>query len=218
MFTLLIFVTPRFPRAVAISCSVAKANSLLLMTPLEMLNLSWAYVLHLELRKLFFSEGFLFISGYPPQQASFHFSFSLHFLVLFALKLFFLSEMEKILARQTSSRDFMTMNLGKSAASFSESDSDKFLLVYFRWPCAPLPTTESNLRREWTKGESPFALAEMGIHNQYTHIKSKVFSLCKILVLKPYNLTTVKSFAFNTIDAHPPPSSTYKIKDWELFH
>ena len=35
------------------------------------------------------------------------------------------------LARQTSSKDLMTMNLGKSAASFSESHTDKFLLVFF---------------------------------------------------------------------------------------
>ena len=33
------------------------------------------------------------------------------------------------LARQTSSKDSMTMNLGKSAASFS--DSDRFCLVFF---------------------------------------------------------------------------------------
>ena len=35
------------------------------------------------------------------------------------------------LARQTSSKDSITMNLGKSAASFSESDSERFRLVFF---------------------------------------------------------------------------------------
>ena len=62
------------------------------------------------------------------------------------------------LAWQTSSKDSMTMNLGKSAASPSESDSDRFRLFFFfikgrcswciiflNWPCAPPPTTESNL-------------------------------------------------------------------------
>ena len=35
------------------------------------------------------------------------------------------------LARQTSSKDSMTMNLGKSSASPSESDSDRFCLFVF---------------------------------------------------------------------------------------
>ena len=34
------------------------------------------------------------------------------------------------LTRQTFSKDSMTMNLGKSDASFSEYDSDKFVLVF----------------------------------------------------------------------------------------
>ena len=34
------------------------------------------------------------------------------------------------LARQTSSIDSITMNQGKSAASFSESDSERFRLVF----------------------------------------------------------------------------------------
>ena len=59
------------------------------------------------------------------------------------------------MARHTSSNDYITMNLGKSAASFSESDSERFRLVflfedaiyavYFHWPCALPPTTESTL-------------------------------------------------------------------------
>ena len=35
------------------------------------------------------------------------------------------------LARQIASKDSMIMNLGKSAASVSESDSDKFLFHFF---------------------------------------------------------------------------------------
>ena len=64
------------------------------------------------------------------------------------------------LARQTSSKDSITMNLGKSAVSFSMSDSEKFRLnflfedaiyaVYFS--LALRSTTESNLCWEWTKG------------------------------------------------------------------
>ena len=36
----------------------------------------------------------------------------------------------KNLAKQTFSKDSMTMNLGMSAASFSESDSDRFCFVF----------------------------------------------------------------------------------------
>ena len=60
------------------------------------------------------------------------------------------------LAWQTSSKDSITMNLGKSAASFSEPDSDRFRFFLFKdsiydiqyifgWLCAPPATTESNL-------------------------------------------------------------------------
>ena len=35
------------------------------------------------------------------------------------------------LARDTSSKDSITMNLGKSTASFSESNSERFYLVFF---------------------------------------------------------------------------------------
>ena len=37
----------------------------------------------------------------------------------------------KNLASQTSSKDSIIMNLGKSSASFSKSDSDRFHLVFF---------------------------------------------------------------------------------------
>ena len=47
MEILFIFVTPCFPRADAISSSVANANSLLLITPLEVLSFSCGYALHL---------------------------------------------------------------------------------------------------------------------------------------------------------------------------
>ena len=43
------FATPRFPMEAAISSSVAKANVLFRMTPLEMLSFSWTYILQLEL-------------------------------------------------------------------------------------------------------------------------------------------------------------------------
>ena len=76
-------------------------------------------------------EAFHFedVFGCPLQQASFHFDFSLFLRVaLDAITSSIKKELN--LAWQTSSEDSMTINLGKSAASFSESDSDKFLLVF----------------------------------------------------------------------------------------
>ena len=74
-----------------------------------------------------FSEDFLLLSGYPPRQESFHFLFSQRFLVLLALKLFFSIRDGENFARQTSSRDSMTIYLEKSAALFSGSSLKKFL-------------------------------------------------------------------------------------------
>ena len=53
MDILFIFVTPCFPMADAISTSVANANSLLLITPLEVLSFSCEYALHLVEWKVF---------------------------------------------------------------------------------------------------------------------------------------------------------------------
>ena len=68
-------------------------------------------------------EHFLPASGRPPQQASFHSLFSLHFWWLTLIAMTFSMRKGENLARQT-------MNLKKSAASFSESDSDRFLFVF----------------------------------------------------------------------------------------
>ena len=92
----------------------------------------------------------------------------LDFLTVFGLALVeitFSMSKDENLAKQTSSKDSITMILEKSAASFSESDSERFRLVFlylkipymlyiFHWPCVPPPTTESNLCREWTKRET----------------------------------------------------------------
>ena len=57
------FVTPCFPRAADISSAVVNANSLLLITSLEVLSLSCGYALHLVLWKLF---TFSMFSACPP--------------------------------------------------------------------------------------------------------------------------------------------------------
>ena len=54
----------------------------------------------------------------------------------------------------------------------------------------------------------------MGIQHQQTRIKSKILSLCQILIFIAQKSNRVKmSFPLKTIDPHPMPSSTNKIKD-----
>ena len=111
------------------------------------------------------------------------------------------------LARQISSKDSMTMNLGISAATFSETDSDEFLFVYFLLEntisciffTGPMlyhpprsPTCVGNVPRG-----SLFTFIETGIHNQQTQAESnfsgpcqfQVFSKCYKLIC---NLAVVK--------------------------
>ena len=58
----------------------------------------------------------------------------------------------------------------------------------------------------------------MEIQYQYTQIKSKILNLCQILVFITQSNRLKKSYPLNTIDPQPPPSSTYKINGWALFH
>ena len=62
----LMFITHCFPRA-----AVTKANSQLLITPLEAFSLSWGYALHLIVWKLFILGIFQPAFGSPPRQVSF---------------------------------------------------------------------------------------------------------------------------------------------------
>ena len=93
------------------------------------------------------------------------------------------------LAKPTSSKDSITMNLGKSAASFSESDCEKFrldlfylktpyMLYIFRWPCALLPTTESQFMLGTNQEGNPFVLVETGIDDQYIRVEGSLLSRC----------------------------------------
>ena len=65
---------------------------------------------------------------------------------------------------------------------------------------------------------NPFALVKTGKHFKYTRFKSKILSLCQILVFitLQYN-SGQKTFPLCTIDPQPLPSSMYKIKGCELF-
>ena len=76
------------------------------------------------------------------------------------------------LARHTSSKDSITMNLGKSAASFSESDSERFRLVFLFEDAISAVYFSLALRSSThhgvqlvlgiNQGGNPFALVETG--------------------------------------------------------
>ena len=130
MDILFIFVTPCFPRADAISSSVANANSLLLITPLEVLSFSCGYALHLVVWNVFIFNLFSACLRLSTSTSKLPF---LVFLTVFGLAFvdipFSIRKGENV-AKHTSSKDSITMNLGKSAASYSESDSERFRLVF----------------------------------------------------------------------------------------
>ena len=68
------------------------------------------------------------------------------------------------LASQTSSKESIIMNLGKSAPCSQSLILTSFVIFFylkmpyilysFCWPCNPPPTIESNLCWEWTRGET----------------------------------------------------------------
>ena len=112
-------------------CSVvAKVNSLLQITPLEMLSLSCEYALHFVVWKLFVFSMFsacLWLSTLTSRFLIFVFLIRLE-AALVAIT--FSMKKRENLARQTSSKDSMTMNLEKSAASFSKFNLNRFLSFF----------------------------------------------------------------------------------------
>ena len=130
----LYLLAPCFPRADAISSSVANANSLLLITPLEVFSFSCGYALHLVVWNVFIFNMFSACIRLFTSTSKLPF---LVFLTVFGLALVditFSMRKGENLAKHTSSKDSITINLGKSAASFSESDSERFRLFFlFVW-------------------------------------------------------------------------------------
>ena len=115
---LFIFVTPYFPRADAISSSVTKANSLLLITPLEVLSFSCRYALHLFVWNVFIFNVFSACLQLSTSTSKLPF---LVFITAFGLAhvdITFSMKKGENLAWHTSSKNSITMNLGKFAASF----------------------------------------------------------------------------------------------------
>ena len=85
------------------------------------------------------------------------------------------------------------MKLGKSAASFSESDSERFRLDFLfedaiyaaHFSLALYSTTHHGvqLMLGMNQGGNPFALVETEIHNQYTQVEGRLPSHCQFQVL-----------------------------------
>ena len=118
------------------------------------------------------------------------------FLTIFGLALLeitFPIRKGKNLARQTTSKDSIPMNLGKSAASFSESDSERFRLdflfedviyaVYFSLALRSTTHHGVQLVLGMNQVGNPFALVETRIRDQYTRVDGRLPSRCQFQVL-----------------------------------
>ena len=97
------------------------------------------------------------------------------------------------LAWWISFKDLITMNLGKSAASFYESDSNRVCLVfnlkmliyaiYFSLVLCSTTHHKVQLVLGMYQGGNPFALIETGIYDQYTWTEGRFSSLYQFQVL-----------------------------------
>ena len=172
MEILFIFVTPCFPRADAISSFVANANSLLLKTPLEVLNFSCGYALHLVVWNVFIFDMFSACLRLSTSISKLPFLVFLKVFGLAFVDITFSIRKGENLAMHTSSNDSITMNLGKSAASFSKSDSERFRLVFWfedaiyavYFSLALRSSTHHGVQLVLgiNQGGNPFALVETG--------------------------------------------------------
>ena len=96
--------------------------------------------------------------------------------------------------------DSMIMNQGKVA--YEEYHSFKLCLnflfekamfvICFSLVLCSTTHHRVQLEKGMNKRGNPFALAEMAIQYQYTHIKSKILSLCQILVFITQQSNKVK--------------------------
>ena len=121
--------------------------------------------------------------------------------------------------------DSMIMNLEKGASVSLSEESDSFkICLNFLFEKETIlvqcsPTHHGfQLEKGMNQGRNPFAMVEMAIQYQDTHMKSKILCLYQILVFKIQSNRVKKFFPLNTTDPQPLPSCTYKIKGWALFH
>ena len=200
MEILFIFVTPCFPRADAISSSVANANSLLLIILLEVLSFSCGYALHLVVRNVFIFNMFSICLRLFTSTSKLPF---LVFLTVFGLALVgitFSIRKGENLARQTPSKDSITMNRGKSAASFSESDSERFRLdflfedaIYAEYFSLALRSTTHHgvqLVLGMNQGVTHSPWLRRGIRDQYTRVGFRAVANFKFSALVKFLFST----------------------------
>ena len=126
----LLFITFCSPGAAVISSTIAKTISLLLTTSNNMYNLSWGYALHLVMWKVFLLRIFSDCLQQSTSTSKFPLCVFFTFLRVALVAIIFSKRKGENLATQTS-KDSMTVNLGKFTASFFESDSDRFLFVFY---------------------------------------------------------------------------------------
>ena len=114
---------------------------------------------------------------------------------------------------KTSSKDSITINLGKSAASFSKSNSERFRLDFLfedaiyaaYFSLALRSTTHHGVQLVFgiNQGGNLFALVEMGIRDQYTRGEGRLPNRCQFQFLSTGQIPII-----NAIDLQPPPCST----------
>ena len=222
MDTLLTSITPCFSSSLLICSIVQSESSLLYTTPLVTFRDLWGKVLMWNLVIFSRKSAYFF---FPPSWAEFHFLIFFRDISVKLLDITFsIMDGDRFV-------DSITMNLGKGdSASLSreESNSERFHLnLLFKkaiciicFSLVQCSTTYHGVQivLGMYQGGNPFVLVEMGIHYQYTHVKSKILSLCQILVFVTQQSNRVKnSFPFDTSDPQPPSSSTHKIEGWAFF-
>ena len=121
MVIFLMFLTPCFLQT--------KANFPTSENPFE--SLSWGYALHLVVWKFFIFRMLSVCLRFSTSASKFLFRVYPTFWGVAIVAITLSIEKEDNLARQTSSKASMTMNLRKSFASFSVSDTDRFLLSFW---------------------------------------------------------------------------------------
>ena len=123
--------TPYFPKATLTSSDVAKHSCLLLRIPFKVFNFSCGYALHLVMWKVFILTIFLALLQLSTSKNKLPFLVFLTVLELVLLEITFSIQNGDNLARQVSSKDARTMNLGKSATLVSKSDSERFYFIFY---------------------------------------------------------------------------------------
>ena len=211
MEILLIFVIPCFARGDSIDSSLANANSLLLIIPLEVLRFFFVDWLCISSYDSFFFNVFcLSPTVHLDKQVVI-----LCFLTIFWLTLAeFTFSMRKSehLTWHTTSKDSITMNLGKSAVSFSESHSERFRFIFFIFEDAIYAeycllalhcTANSNLFWGCTKWVTHSPWLRWGYVTSILELRAG-FRAVEVSGSQLWS----NSYSLNAIDPQPPPSST----------